>query len=91
MQEISQQDIINAIVALDGKKLKELQCTLREQCANLYNKREVKRRILTILNKTGVECPEGEQCAAEIKTLGEECSAISALLDQIHRAIEAFG
>lgn len=90
MGEISQQDIINAIVALDGKKLKELQSVLREQYVDLNAKLKTKKQILTILDRVGIECVEGRKCADDIKIINEQCSKISELLDKIHRALGAF-
>lgn len=89
MEQITEQTIINAIVALDVAKLKKLSSALKDERCSLCATKSIKARVIGALSATGLtECPEVKTLSSEIEEIDNKLNRLCTLRDYATRAIK---
>lgn len=89
MEQITEQTIINAIVALDVAKLKELSSALKDEQHGLCATKSIKVRAIGALSAAGLtECPEVKTLSSEIEEIDNKLNSLCTLHDYATRAIK---
>ena len=89
MEQITEQTIINAIVALDVAKLKELSSALKDERHGLCATKFIKVRAIGALSAAGLtEYPEVKTLSSEIEEIDNKLDRLCTLHDYVTRAIK---
>lgn len=89
MDKITEQDIINAIVALDANKLEEISNNLRAQYTELYEVRRSTGRVCSTLKAAGfVNCKELSENTTKVEEQEAMLNELSALVSYCNAAIK---
>lgn len=91
MEQITEQDIINAIVALDVEKLKAFKNSLTENYKALKTMHSNKNTILKALEESGFkDCEEYTQITNDVDKLYTEMDELFSITDKCNKAIKSF-
>lgn len=92
MEQITEQTIINAIVALDVAKLKELSSVLKDERHGLCATKAIKARAIGALSAAGLtECPEIKTLSSEMEEIDNKLNRLCTLHGYATRAIKNLG
>lgn len=83
MENILEQDIINAIIALDAQKIEKIRKSLRDQLRELHVQSTKFQRVVSILSAAGYHNHEeyAKQCAL-VDSISKEIESLQGLMEQ---------
>lgn len=91
MEQITEQDIINAIVALDVEKLKEIKESLLKTYNTNKSLMDTCCQKLKALEDAGFEkCPEYEAICTEYSNTNASSTEIISLIEKCTKALKSF-
>jgi hypothetical protein len=91
MENILEQDIINAIIALDAQKIEKIRKSLRDQLRELHVQSTKFQRVVSILSAAGYHDHEEytKHCIL-IDNTSKEIQDLQALIEQCNCALREF-
>ena len=83
MENIKEEDIIDAIIALDGQKIEDIRKSLRRQLKELYARSTKCQKVISILSAAGHHNHEeyAKQCAL-VDSISKEIESLQGLMEQ---------